>query len=427
MKSFAKRTIISIVSWQAAIVLKKYQPKIVVVTGSVGKTSAKDAIYAVLTASFFVRKSQKVTSTRMSVPLAVLGRPHGWDSPWLWLLNILAGFRLMFSQQGYPQWLVLEMGVERPGDIEKITSWLKPDIVVITKVGEVPEYVEYFASSPEAVLQEKTRLISALKEEGTLILNHDDESTAALAELFRGRTLFYGLKPGAEIAASHPTVAYATNPDGTHYPIGMSFDLSHLGNTIPLVAHDTLGAQQVYPAMAGATVGLSLGLSLLDIAEGFSTRVPEPGRMRIIEGLKQSLIIDDTKDSSPVALHEALTALERLKVHGRKIAILGDMLELGKFSVEEHRKAGTFAATFVNMLITVGIRSRAMADAAIDQLGEQKVLQFDTPAAAGIYLKNLIGRGDTILVKGSALMHMEQAVEEIMAHPEQKEVLLVRQ
>ena len=150
--------------------------------------------------------------------------------------------------------------------------------------------------------------------------------------------------------------------------------------------------------------------------------------MNLIKGIKRSIIIDDTYNSSPVALHSALETLKDLRTKYRKIAILGDMMELGRHTAEEHKKAGEVVATACDLLVTVGLRSRGIAESAIDTgLDEDSVLQFDTSLEAGEYIKNIIKEGDIILVKGSQGSRMEKVVKEIMAEPERAGELLVRQ
>src|SRR3989344_1903834 len=144
MKSFFKKIITAILQAEARLILRKYKPKIAAITGTVGKTSAKDAIYTVLSGSHYVRKSQKSFNSELGVPLTIIGAASGWNNPLLWLYNIIAGLGVILLKNHYPKWLVLEVGVDQPGDMQKITSWLKPDIAVITRFSKVPVHVEFF-------------------------------------------------------------------------------------------------------------------------------------------------------------------------------------------------------------------------------------------------------------------------------------------
>src|SRR3989344_8546934 len=144
MKQTFKKIITSIIIWEAKMVLRKYRPHIVAVTGNVGKTSAKDALYAALRRAYYVRKSEKsYNSSDIGVALSILGVPNAWMNPIGWAQNILEGLRLIFLKNHYPKWLILEVGADRPGEIASVASWLRPDIVVITKIGDVPVHVEF--------------------------------------------------------------------------------------------------------------------------------------------------------------------------------------------------------------------------------------------------------------------------------------------
>ena len=153
MKSILKKIISSILIYQSKVILKKYKPFIISVTGSVGKTSTKDAIFSALSDNVHVRKSDKSFNSEIGVPLTILGCQNGWTDPLAWAMNILHGFELIIFKSDYPKFLVLEIGADHPGDIESISKWLVSDIVVITKIGEVPVHVEFF-SSPEAPIKE---------------------------------------------------------------------------------------------------------------------------------------------------------------------------------------------------------------------------------------------------------------------------------
>src|SRR3989338_1816365 len=162
MKNLFKKLIVFIITLQARAVLRKYKPMIVAVTGSVGKTSTKDAIYAVLSKSARVRKSEKSFNSEIGLPLTILGAPNAWSNPFRWLANIVDGLFLIWFDAPYPEWLVLEVGADRPGDIRSLAGWLPVDIAVITRLPEVPVHVEFF-DSPEAVVEEKASLIDAIK------------------------------------------------------------------------------------------------------------------------------------------------------------------------------------------------------------------------------------------------------------------------
>ncbi|MES2436837.1 MAG: UDP-N-acetylmuramoyl-tripeptide--D-alanyl-D-alanine ligase [Patescibacteria group bacterium] len=428
MKTLFKKAVISILSWEARMVLKKYKPKIVGVTGSVGKTSTKDAIYTVLSAKFKTRKSQKSFNSEFGVPLTILGLPNGWNNPFIWLLNIIEGFLFFVLPFKYPEWLVLEIGADMPGDIKKITEWVKPDVSVITRFGDVPVHVEFFPSI-EDLINEKGHLARALKPDGTLILNNDDKRVIAFGESDLHKKITYGREFGAQVHATDERIAYKKYENSElEFPEGINFKINHAGTSIPAYVHETLGYQHMYPILAATAVGISQGMNLVEISEALENHQSPKGRMRLIAGNRDTLIVDDTYNSSPVAAHAALEALTELKLAGRKIAVLGDMMELGDYSIDEHKKIGEAAAKTVDLFVAVGIRMRGAAEAALDaQMDEMSVMQFDTSVEAAQFLEKIIKPGDIVLIKGSQSMRMERAVEEIMRHPEHAEDLLVRQ
>lgn len=423
LKNFFKTIIVSIITLEARMVIKKYKPKIIAITGSVGKTSTKDAVYEVVATSFIVRKSEKSFNSEIGIPLTILGVSNAWGNPLLWAKNILSGLMLILLRKHYPQWLVLEVGLEKPGDIRDVIKWLTPDIVIMTKLSDVPVHVEFF-SSPAALIEEKSMLIDALKQEGLLILNHDDEQVLALKQRSKSMVFTFGFNAAATVRASHDEIEYdkAGNPEGT------LFKINYDGNAVPAHLPGTVGRHYIYSVLAALCVGAFLKINMITMVEALAKFKTPKGRSRVIEGIKGTYIIDDTYNSSPVAAEAALATLSQFKTQGKKIAVLGDMLELGKYAVQEHKRIGALAGGVSNTLLCVGVRARYMAEGAgAGGLSEKNIFQFDDAREAGKFLEQIIKTGDVILVKGSQSMRMERIVEEVMAHPEQKGELLVRQ
>lgn len=422
MKSIFKNVVVSILTLEAKILLQRTKPRIIAVTGSVGKTSTKDAIYHAIKDTVKARKSEKSYNSELGVPLSVLGLDNAWQNPILWTKNIVDGLFLALFPHDYPEVLVLEMGVDRPGDMKSLTNWIKPDVVVITRLPDVPVHVEYF-SSPEQVIAEKLTLLEALTDTGVLVYNHDDEKVRLAAEGIRHRSIGYSRYSQSNYTASGDQVVYK---DGE--PKGMRFNLAHGEDSAEFSVDGAVGVSQIYTIAAAVAVASEFDINLESASKQLSDFVPPPGRMRIIPALKDSTIIDDTYNSSPVALERSLSTLREITGFNRKIAVVGDMLELGRFSVEEHTKAGAQAAECSDILITVGVRARRIAEGALTAgMSEKNILQYDEAVQAGRELQNLIEPGDLILIKGSQGMRMERIVADIMRHPEEAEELLVRQ
>ena len=207
--------------WEAGTVLKKYQPKIIAITGSVGKTSTKDAIFSVLADSFNVRKSEKSFNSQIGVPLTILGCQNGWNNPFIWLQNLIKGIILIALKIQYPEWLVLEVGADSPGGIKNISEWLRPDILVITRFGKTPVHIEFFESVDE-LIEEDGALIDSLKRKGILILNSDDEDVRAFKNKSSSKTITYGTEGGSDIFASNYRVMYGIDKKGK-FPTGIQF------------------------------------------------------------------------------------------------------------------------------------------------------------------------------------------------------------
>jgi UDP-N-acetylmuramoyl-tripeptide--D-alanyl-D-alanine ligase len=426
IKKTLKKIIVAIITWEAKMVLKRYHPKIIAITGSVGKTSTKDAIFTVISKFKTVRKSQKSFNSEIGLPLTIIGCPNGWDSVVTWLENIIHGLYLIIKKHSYPEYLVLEIGVGKPGDIKKnVAPWLAPDIVVITRFPDKPVHVEFFGSV-EKIIEEKSALAYALKPDGVLILNHDDDKVYAVCNKANRKTVSYGLNENATYHATYPTYIQSKNEEGL-ITAGINFKLEYNGNTFPVNMPHVVGMHNVGQALAAIACASEIGCELLSSINAISEYKTPPGRLSLIEGINNSTIIDDTYNSSPIAMEAAIEVLKDIKSN-RKIAVLGDMLELGKFTEEEHRAVGEKIMGVADILVTVGPRARFIAQSALDKgFLTKNVHVFDTSILAGEFLKEKAKKGDLILIKGSQGVRLERAVEAIMAHPELRMKLLCRQ
>ncbi|MBI4079868.1 UDP-N-acetylmuramoyl-tripeptide--D-alanyl-D-alanine ligase [Candidatus Kaiserbacteria bacterium] len=416
-----KKSVVLILTWEARIVLARYKPKVIAVTGSVGKTTTKDAIYAALS-DLHVRKSEKSFNSDIGVPLSILGLENAWHNPLLWGLNLARGLSLLMRRQPYPEWLIVEVGADRPGDIRRIAQWLKPDIVVITNVPEIPVHVEFFRS-PEELAREKRSLAEHLKVGGSLILNGDDARMVAMCAEFK-HVITFGFGKHNHFSASHQGILYEKGK-----AVGTRFRLVRSGLAFPVSIIGALGRTRTYAALAAFAVAEVVGIESTHVARAIAAWTPPPGRMRVIKGANGSTVIDDTYNSSPAAAFAALDTLKEVKAL-RRIAMLGDMLELGRYATEAHREVGKRAAACADMLMTVGFRSRATGEAALDAgMSEASVREYEQSESrrAGRELARELREGDVVLVKGSQSMRMERAVEELMAEPEKAADLLVRQ
>ncbi len=408
MKFIIKKIIVFILILESKLIIRKYKPFIVAVTGSVGKTSTKDAIYTVLTNNSYVRKSEKSFNSDIGIPLTILGCQNGWSDFAIWLKNIFYGLELILFKSKYPECLVLEVGADHPNDIKKVSKWLKTDIAVITKVSEIPAHAEFFPT-PEDVLKEKLYLAESLKNSGTLIVSADDKRLVEASKNYKQKVMTFGIDNSATISASDISMNIKS---------GVLFKLNYEGNSIPVNIKGAIGNQFIYPVLAASVVGIARNISINKIVESIPNHIPSKGRMNILSGINGSTLIDDTYNSSPDAVSEALNALSKIETTGKKIAVLGDMMELGKYSTDEHRKIGEKAMKVCNILVTVGPRAKLMSKDSV---------HFDSSINAGEYVKGIIGEGDIVLLKGSQSIRLERATKILLSDPDRASDLLVRQ
>lgn len=426
MESMFKNSVIYILTWEARMTLRRYKPHIIAVTGSVGKTSTKDAIYTALSPHAHVRCSEKSYNSEAGVPLSILGLPNGWRNPFIWVKNIFAGLWLIIFPHRYPQWLVLEVGTDKPGDIKSIAKWLKPHVVVITRFPDVPVHVEFFESK-EHVIAEKTSLAEALCKDGILVLNGDDELVSKLAGMYGAKTITYGLHETLLVRAKHLQFSYS-GKESSRMPTGREWTLVTPDVEYIVSQPYIIGESHVIASLSACAVIYALGFPLEPSVQALHEYHTPPGRLALHPGKHETTIIDDTYNSSPVAAHSALDLLAEIKTTGRKIAVLGDMMELGKFTQEAHHELGIKAAGACDFLVTVGIRAQTIDIGARESgFSETRIYHFENSNQAGDFLKSFIEKGDVILIKGSQNVRLEHAVKAIMAEPERAEELLVRQ
>ncbi len=296
------------------------------------------------------------------------------------------------------------MGVEQPGDIAVLTEWLKPDVVILTALPKIPVHVEFFKDK-EAVWAEKRQLIDACKKGGTVIFNYDDEEVMKTNVPDDCSLITYGTKEGAD----HQVVTTAPYFEERKVA-GEEMTLKNKGGEQSLRFEGILGSQSILPFAAGSATQEALKIEETKL--NIDTFDPTPGRMRILPGQNSTVLVDDAYNSSPVALQKGLTEVGALELKGRKIAILGDMLELGQQSVGTHRSIGAevFNQGF-DHLITVGIRGAHFAEGAHGAgMSLGNIASFSTSTDDDLleYLDHLFEEDDLIYIKGSQGSRMEK-------------------
>ncbi len=353
-------------AWRA-----RFSPRVVGITGSVGKTTTKEITAAVLSQRFVTLKNPGNQNNEIGLPLTVLELDESH------------------------QMLVLEMGMYDVGEIAQLCRIARPHVGVVTNVG--PVHLERLGSM-ERIVQAKTELVQALSADGVAVLNADDPLVAGMASQTQARLFWYGLNPAADLWADE---IESEGLDGIRFRFHYQGDVLHV--RAPL-----LGRHSVHTALRAAAVGLAEGLSWEEIVRGMQ-QLDVQLRLIAARGLNGATLLDDTYNASPASTMAALNLLADLPVqNGRRIAVLGDMLELGSYEEEGHRKVGVRAADVVDLLVTVGQRARLIAEEArAAGLPTGRVLALDNAQAALAELHSILGPGDVVLVKGSRAVHMD--------------------
>ncbi len=408
MKKFAKKIVVSVLGWQVRRLGRKNHFKIVGVAGSIGKTSTKFAIARVLSTGKKVRFQEGNYNDLVSVPLIFFG--HGLPG----LLNVASWLKIFINNEKqlrrpYPfDVVVVEVGTDGPGQISEFGRYLKLDYAVVTAV--TPEHMEFFADL-DAVAQEELAVAAYADK---LIANADLCDLKYLKSL---PVITYGTAEASDYRLVD--VAFK-NSEG-------AFTLKNQQSQFELDAKmQAVSLAEIYSAASAAVIGEQLGLTQEQIKEGIKSLQPVAGRMQRLKGLKDSLIIDETYNASPVAVKAALDSLYAMSAP-QKIAILGNMNELGGLSEEAHREIGNYCEPKqLDLVVTIG------PDANMFTAKEAKtkgctVATFDSPYAAGEFVKNRLKKGAVVLAKGSQNgVFAEEAVKVLLQNRED-EKLLVRQ
>ncbi len=413
----------------AQLTVLRYRPAIVGVTGSVGKTSTKLAIAAVLSGNRQVRASRGNFNGEIGLPLAILGDwpaedlrlisrdtpagKHFFRKALFFLKVIFRSAAALFWKTRYPEVLVLEYGVDRPGDMRFLLSIARPNVAVLTAIGETPAHVEFFRS-PEEVAREKSRLMEAVPSTGFAVLNADDEMIMSLRPRARGQLLTFGFAKDASVRIS----GFENRAEG-EMPVGAAFKLEHAGAAVPVRLTGAFGKSNAYASAAAAAVGLVFGLNLVNVSEALQAYYrPAPHRMELVPGVKGTWIIDDSYNAGPLSMRSALETMKDLPAK-RKVAILGDMLEIGRYAKEEHLKLGRAAAKAADIIVAIGRNAEFVADGARSAgLPRKNILEFTDAEEAKGPVQTLVQHGDLVLVKSSHALRLDKIVADIRAFGE---------
>lgn len=419
MKNILKSIIIFKLRIFSKILLWRKKPRIFAITGSAGKTSTKEFLATFLKNEYSVMAPSEGYNTDIGATLALFKEkaprdPYSFRTAPKWAAILMRAGLKTLTMKDFPEILVVEMGADKPGDIRYLTSIFKPELGIILSV--LPVHLLEFGNI-ENIAAEKTELAAAIKSGGKLIINADDEKVLEMAKSTNETVITFGKRAGSDYEIKNLKSDLK----------GLSFELENKGQTYKFNGR-LYGEHMVYPLAASIVAAAEEGVSFEKIAKTVATLKPFKGRMNVLEGINGSVIIDDSYNANPQSMVRALEFLSGQS--GRKIALLGNMNELGDYEKEGHETVGREAAKSADMLLTVGELARDILakEAVVASLSAQKVHSFMDPEEAGKWLKKKLKAGDIVLVKGSQnKVRLEKAVREIMAHPDEAPDVLVRQ
>ena len=348
---------------------RKLDLRVVGVTGSVGKSTTKEVIAEVLEQRYCTLKSPGNMNNEIGLPLTILRLGSGYERA------------------------VLEMGFYMPGEIAFLCEIALPVIGVVTNIGTV--HAER-AGSQEAIFRGKSELVQALPPGGVAILNLDDPLVKKMADLTGARVFFYGLDPAADLWADE---VESLGLEGIRFSLHYQSETLHVH--VPMI-----GLHSVHTALRAAAVGLVDGLTWQEILDGLRQGHAQL-RLSVIRTDSGALLVDDTYNASPESMLAAINLLAQLE--GHKVAVLGDMLELGPYEKQGHEMVGVRVAEVADALVTVGIRGHMIASAAAQAgLKPKKITEFEDSDQAIAHLRKSLTKDDVVLVKGSHAIRMDR-------------------
>ena len=394
----ARRGLTWILGLLAEAVLRRYRPVVVVITGSVGKTTTKDLTAAVLATRFDLRATQGNANSEVGVPATVFGSRPGRTLRARGQL-VFDGLGLLIRQRPFPEVLVLEMAAGRPGELERMTRRVKPDVAVVTHVR--PVHRRYYSDFTQ-IVREKSWPVRRLRASGTAVLNLDDPVFSELARHAAGRIVTFGTGNDADVRLEHVTLGL----DGTTAQLRIGGAFAETGS-LPVWTR-LLGTHQHTGVLAALAVGACLGVPPTEALEAMTGFEPAPGRLRAFKAPGRPIVLDDTYNASPQAIVDALEVLARFP--RPRWAVLGSMVQLGPEEEPGHRLVGEAAAACSDALVAVGPHAQLIAEgAASNGLRPENIILAENAAAAASIVASQSGLG-SVLVKGSGEYGLEVVV-----------------
>lgn len=350
--------------------------KVIAITGSVGKTLTQNAIASVLSQKYKVVVGDENLDPTFRIPQTI------------------------FKARPWHDFIILEYGVEHPGDMDYYLWLVKPDIALVTNISKT--HTKYFKNIT-GVYDEKAKLVRSLKPNDTTFLNSVDQKTLKMVSETKAKVIKFG-----NLAINNLKITnFSQNLNGSKFKIQFKSKSKSVSSKV-------IGRHQLLSAHAAGTVGLYLDLSLNKIADGLSKIKPPKHRLNIVKTNKIS-IIDDTYNSSPKAAKQAIETLVDLGKGYKKIAVLGEMKDLGTFSKNAHQNLGKFIGSKdINLLITIGQVANLIGKSAKIGKFKGKIINFKTIDGVSNEIKKATFKNTLILIKGSRHAHLERIIYKLM-------------
>ncbi len=400
MKKFAKKIVVSILAGQVRRLRAKNKFKVIVVGGSIGKTSTKMSLATVLGQQYRVRFQDGNYNDLVSVPLVFFGLTMpGLTNPFAWLRTFWRIEADLHKPHQF-DYVVLELGTDGPGQIEQFKQYSHADLGVLTAIA--PEHMEFFADL-DAVAKEELTIASLCDR---LVVNKDLCAETYLRQL-----------PSVPVTYSTRAVADYQMANLTYREDGYEFDVLKQAKLLLHGTHEAIAETQLYSICAAVAIADLCGMEPDIIDRGIHAIHPVSGRMQSLRGIHNSLILDDTYNASPIASKAALDTLYKRQAP-QKIAILGNMNELGAYSEPAHKEVGEHCdRRELDLVVTIGNDANRYLATAAEKKG-CKIKTFTSPYEAGEYLKQIVKPGALILAKGSQNgVFAEEAVKLLLADP----------
>lgn len=410
-----------LLAYFARKIIAKYRPLVIGITGSVGKTSTRHAIAAALSEKFSLREPEKNFNNEIGIPLTIIGA-RGLDEgggSLGWIRIFAHALVVWLLPQNYPKLLVLEYGIDHPGEMDTLLKIVKPQLAVLTTIGV--SHKQFFKSE-DAIAFEKGKMAESLPASGTFVYNAEDEHVVEQTKRTKAHLMSFGKN-----SASNANVVLEYLQENLQLPpstiLNIKTPTRQIKVTIPVV-----GTAHVSAVLAAVAVAEAMEIDTDSIVAGLTSYRAMPGRLNLIAGIKRTILIDDTYNAAPLSTMEALRLLSRF-ANNNKIAILGDMLELGDATDSAHAEVGALAASLnLQKLITVGELGKKIAAAAqANGMSAEKITSFNNSNEALLPVLNMLESESVILIKGSQGARMEKITKELLAEPTAATQFLVRQ